>query len=90
MQGLYSYAKNTVWVDEHRSDRWYEPNGFFVHSESFIGCPITETMVCRQHGHITTLLLWPELEKSTLAGFAHFQNRQGEIPFSFGQPNALA
>lgn len=89
VQGLYSYAKNTVWVDEHLPDRWYEPNGFFVHSESFIGCPISETMVCRQHGHIATLMLWPELEKSTLAGFAHFQNRQGEIPFSFGQPNAL-
>jgi uncharacterized protein (DUF608 family) len=89
VQSLYSYAKNTVWVDEHRADRWYEPDGFFVHSESFRGCPIAETMVCRQHGHIATLLLWPELEKSTLAGFAHFQNRQGEIPFSFGQPNAL-
>ena len=89
VQSLYSYAKNTVWVDEHRPDRWYEPNGFFVHSESFRGCPIAETMVCRQHGHVATLLLWPDLEKSTLAAFAHFQNRQGEIPFSFGQPNAL-
>ena len=89
VQSLYSYAKNTVWVDEKRPDRWYEPNGLFVHSESFRGCPIAETMVCRQHGHLPTLLLWPELEKSTLAAFAHFQNRQGEIPFSFGQPNAL-
>jgi uncharacterized protein (DUF608 family) len=89
VQSLYSYAKNTIWVDEHRPDRWYEPNGFFVHSESFRGCPIAETMVCRQHGHVAALLLWPELEKSTLAAFARFQNRQGEIPFSFGQPNAL-
>jgi uncharacterized protein (DUF608 family) len=89
VQSLYSYAKNTLWLDEQRPDRWYEPSGLFVHSESFRGCPITETMVCRQHGHLPTLLLWPELEKSTLAAFAHYQNRQGEIPFSFGQPNAL-
>ena len=91
VQSLYSYAKNTVWVGERRghADRWYEDNGFFVHSESFRGCPISETMVCRQHGHIATLLLWPDLERTTLAGFAHFQNRQGEIPFSFGQPTAL-
>lgn len=89
VQSLYSYAKNTVWVDEHRGDRWYEPSGFFVHAESFRGCPIMETIVCRQHGHLPHLLLWPELEKSTLAGFAHFQNRSGEIPFSFGQPTSL-
>lgn len=89
VQSLYSYAKNTVWVDEQRSDRWYEREGFFVHSESFRGCPIAETMVCRQHGHLPHLLLFPQLERTTLAGFAHFQNRSGEIPFSFGQPNSL-
>ncbi|MBA3273346.1 MAG: hypothetical protein H0T11_05675 [Chthoniobacterales bacterium] len=89
VQSLYSFAKNTVWVDEPREDRWYEPNGFFVHSESFRGCPISETMVCRQHGHLPILLLWPDLEKSTLAAFAHFQLRDGEVPFSFGQPTAL-
>lgn len=89
VQSLYSHVKNTLWVDERRPDRWYEPNGFFVHSESFRGCPINETMVCRQHGHLPHLLLWPDLERSTLAAFAHFQLRDGEVPFSFGQPNSL-
>jgi uncharacterized protein (DUF608 family) len=89
VQSLYSYAKNSMWVDEHRTDRWYEPDGFFTHSESNRGCPITETMVCRAHGHLPTLFLWPELERSTLAGFAHFQLRNGEICFSFGMPYGL-
>ncbi|HTL31410.1 MAG TPA: GH116 family glycosyl hydrolase, partial [Tepidisphaeraceae bacterium] len=89
VQSLYSYAKNSMWVDEHRTDRWYEPEGFFTHSESNRGCPITETMVCRAHGHLPTLLLWPELERTTLAGFAHFQLRSGEVAFSFGMPYGL-
>ncbi|HEV2295788.1 MAG TPA: GH116 family glycosyl hydrolase [Tepidisphaeraceae bacterium] len=89
VQSLYSHVKNTLWVDEQRPDRWYEPNGLFIHSESFRGCPINETMVCRQHGHLPHVLLWPDLERSTLAAFAHFQLRDGEVPFSFGQPNSL-
>ncbi|MCS6861153.1 MAG: glycoside hydrolase family 116 protein, partial [Abditibacteriales bacterium] len=47
---------------------------------------ITETMVCRFHGHFPLLFLFPELELTTLRTFKHYQLKSGEIPFSFGRP----
>lgn len=89
INSLYSLAKNTLWVMSERADNWYPEVGFFTHSESFTGCPITETMVCRMHGHFPTLFFFPELECSTLNAFKHFQIRDGEIPFCFGKPTSL-
>ena len=89
INGLYSLAKNTWWVNSKEKDSWYLKEGLFTHSESFTGCPITETMVCRFHGHFPILLFFPELEKTTLHAFAHYQLGSGEIPFSFGQPAGL-
>ncbi len=89
INSLYSLAKNTLWVVSDRADNWYPEVGFFTHSESFTGCPITETMVCRMQGHFPILFFFPELEHSTLTAFKHFQIRDGEIPFSFGTPTSL-
>ena len=89
VNGLYSLAKNTLWVISERPDNWYLPEGFFTHSESFTGCPITETMVCRMHGHFPILFFFPELERTTLHAFHHFQLRDGEIPFCFGSPTGM-
>lgn len=69
INSLYSLAKNTLWVVSDRADNWYPEVGFFTHSESFTGCPITETMVCRMHGHFPILFFFPELEHSTLTAF---------------------
>lgn len=84
IQGLYSLAKNTVWIARTRKDEWWGEDGWFTHSESHTGCPITETMVCRMHGHFPILFFFPELEQSTLEAFRHFQISDGEIPFSYG------
>jgi uncharacterized protein (DUF608 family) len=46
-------------------------------------------MVCRFHGHFPALLFFPELEKTTLEVFRHYQLSSGEIPFSFGRPNGF-
>jgi len=89
VNSLYSLAKNTLWVVSDRADNWYPEVGFFTHNESFTGCPITETMVCRIHGHFPILFFFPELEHSTLTAFKHFQIRDGEIPFSFGMSTSL-
>jgi non-lysosomal glucosylceramidase len=86
INSLYSLAKNTIWIYSDRPDDWWGPMGFFTHSESFTGCPITETIVCRFHGHFPILFFFPELELTTLNGFAHYQLKTGEIPFSFGKP----
>jgi uncharacterized protein (DUF608 family) len=84
IQGLYSHAKNSVWIARTRDDDWWGKDGWFVHSESHTGCPIVETMVCRMHGHFPLLFYFPELETTTLEAFRHFQITDGEIPFCFG------
>lgn len=89
VNGLYSLAKNTWWVNSCEKDSWYLKEGLFTHSESFTGCAITETMVCRFHGHFPILFFFPELEKTTLYAFAHYQLGTGEIPFSFGHSAGL-
>ncbi|GEM_PF-1133479 len=79
INGLYSLARNTWWLDDGR----------FFHNESFTGCSVTETLVCRFNGSFATLLLFPELEKRTMREFARFQKDDGEIPFGFGIPMGL-
>ena len=89
INSLYSLIKNTLWVVSERPDNWYLKEGLFTHNESFAGCPITETMVCRMHGHLPALFFFPELERTTLHAFRHYQLRNGEIPFSFGSLTSL-
>ena len=89
VQSLYSLSKNTVWIAKTRVDEWWDSIGWFTHSESHTGCPITETMVCRMHGHMPILFFYPELERTTLEAFKHFQISDGEIPFSYGWESSM-
>lgn len=89
VQGLYSLAKNTVWIARTRKDEWWGADGWFTHSESHTGCPITETMVCRMHGHFPALFFFPQLERSTLDAFKHFQISDGEVPFAYGMKTSM-
>ncbi len=89
VQSLYSLSKNTVWIAKTRVDHWWGDIGWFTHNESHTGCPNTETMVCRMHGHLPILFFFPELERTTLEAFKHFQISDGEIPFSYGMENAM-
>ena len=76
VNSLYSLARNTLWIKDGR----------FAHSESFVGCPITETIVCRFYGSIPTAMFFPDLERNTMFQFAKHQRPDGAIPFAFGQP----
>lgn len=89
VQSLYSLTKNAVWIAKTRKDEWWGEDGWFTHNESHTGCPITETMVCRMHGHFPTLFFFPDLEASTLDAFRHFQISDGEIPFSYGMHTSM-
>ena len=89
VQSLYSLSKNTVWIAKTRKDEWWDSIGWFTHNESHTGCPITETMVCRMHGHMPILFFYPELERTTLEAFRHFQILDGEIPFSYGWESSM-
>ncbi len=76
INGLYVLARNSWWLDDGR----------FFQSESFTGCPITETLVCRFNGSSPLALLFPECEKATMREFARTQADSGQIPFGFGAP----
>lgn len=89
IQGLYSMAKNTVWIARTRSDEWWGQDGWFSHNESHTGCPITETLVCRMHGHMPIMFFFPELELTTLDAFRHFQIEDGEVPFTYGRGTSM-
>ena len=89
VQSLYSLSKNTVWIAKTRKDEWWDDIGWFTHNESHTGCPITETMVCRMHGHMPALFFYPELERTALEAFRHFQIADGEVPFSYGMDTSM-
>ncbi len=74
INGLYSWARNTAWIADGR----------FSHSESFTGCSINETIVCRFAGSWPLMLLFPDLERNTMRQFIHHQTEEGAIPFAFG------
>lgn len=76
INGLYIWPRNSWWMDDGR----------FFQSESFTGCPITETFVCRFNGSFPLALLFPECERATMRSVAAAQAPTGEIPFGFGSP----
>lgn len=76
INGLYILARNS----------WWTSDGRFFQSESFTGCAITETFVCRFYGSLPLALFWPELEKATMKQVAAAQAESGELPFGFGHP----
>ena len=76
INSLYVLARNSWWIDDGR----------FFQSESFTGCPITETLVCRFNGSFPLALLFPECERATMREFARTQAESGQIAFGFGDP----
>lgn len=76
INGLYVLARNSWWTEDGR----------FLLSESFTGCPITETLVCRFNGSFPLALLWPECEKASMAAFIQTQAESGQVAFGFGTP----
>ncbi|MCX5759486.1 MAG: GH116 family glycosyl hydrolase [Candidatus Hydrogenedentes bacterium] len=76
INGLYVLPRNS----------WWTSDGRFFQSESFTGCPITETFVCRFYGSFPLAVLFPECERATMRSVAAAQKLDGEIPFGFGSP----
>jgi len=89
VNSLYSLTKNTFLFVNPKADTWWGEEGLFTHNESFDGCCLQETMVCRMHGHFPSLFLFPKLEKTTLDAFRYYQLAGGEIPFAFGMGTGI-
>jgi uncharacterized protein (DUF608 family) len=78
---------NSLYVLPRNS--WWLADGRFFQSESFTGCPITETFVCRFNGSFPLALMWPDCERATLSEVKKFQIPSGQVPFSFGGPTGV-
>jgi len=75
LNSLAILVRNSAWLKDGR----------FTVSESFVGCPITETIVCRFYGSTATAMFFPDLEKNTMRQFMRRQRKDGAIPFAFGR-----
>lgn len=85
VNSFYTICKNSHWLSRWRPDDWYPANGLFLVNESFFSCSVSETMVCHI-SHFPILFFFPELERTTLEAYRHYQLGTGEVPFclSFG------
>ena len=80
VNSCYCLCKNAHWIAKWRPDDWYGPEGLFLVNESYTTCPISETLVCHST-HFPMLFFFPEMERTTLNAFRHFQLSTGELPF---------
>jgi uncharacterized protein (DUF608 family) len=80
VNSLYSIARNS----------FFTKDGRFGHSETFIDCPIIETLVCRFYGSIPIAMMFPDIEFNVMYQFAKYQRSDGAIPFAFGRPEFFA
>ena len=81
VNSFYSICKNAHWIARWRPDDWFPANGLFLVNESFTTCSISETLVCHST-HFPVLFFFPELERTTLEAYRHYQLGTGELPFS--------
>jgi uncharacterized protein (DUF608 family) len=89
INSLYCLAKNSWWNYAPGTDDVWGPDGLFTLNETFRDCPVTETVPCRFFGHYPALLLFPELEKTTLHALANYQLSTGELPFALAYGSGL-
>ncbi len=82
-------TKNTVWFAKSRPDDWWDEDGLVLVSESFVTCPLLDTLPCRFFGQWYQLFFFPELQKISLQGTRYFQLQGGEPPFCVGLSYAI-
>lgn len=81
VNSLYTITKNAHWIARWRADDWFPEEGVFLVNESYTTCSISETLVCHST-HFPVLFFFPELERTTLEAYRHYQLATGELPFS--------
>lgn len=82
VNSFYGLCKNSHWIARWRPDDWFPPEGLFLLDESYTTCPLSETITCHYWGNFPVLFFFPELERTTLEGYRHYQLESGEVPFS--------
>jgi uncharacterized protein (DUF608 family) len=82
LNSFYATCKNSHWIAPWRPDDWFPAEGLFLLNESYTTCPLSETLPCHYLGSFPVLFFFPELERTTLEAYRHYQLASGEVPFS--------
>jgi len=78
-------AEDSLWVQARPPlGDWAHPQGVFGLTESPRACPTTANIPCDWYGNLPIVWFFPELARSTLRAFHHYQTEEGEIPFALG------
>jgi uncharacterized protein (DUF608 family) len=83
LNSFYATCKNSHWIARWRPDDWFPREGLFLINESYTTCSLSETLPCHYFGSFPILFFFPELERTTLKAYRHYQLTSGEVPFSF-------
>ncbi|MHB9031961.1 MAG: GH116 family glycosyl hydrolase [Anaerolineae bacterium] len=83
LNSFYATCKNSHWITRARPDDWFPADGLLLVNESLTTCPLSETLPCHYYGSLPVLLFFPELERTALEAYRHYQLASGEVPFSF-------
>jgi uncharacterized protein (DUF608 family) len=86
INNLYLIADTSYW-DQAKPPLgdWAYPSGAFGMDESPRGCPHMCCIPCDWYGNLPIILFFPELARSTLRAFKHYQLETGEIAFALGK-----
>jgi uncharacterized protein (DUF608 family) len=91
INNLHLIAEDSYWAQPKPPlGEWAFPQGIFGMNESSRGCPHMDCIPCDWYGNLPLVYFFPDLALSTLNGFRHYQRKDGEIPFAFGQLGDLA
>ena len=64
---------------------WCHQGGLFGMLESPRGCPQIECNPCTFYGNLPVVFFFPELARSQLEGYLHYQREDGAAPFVIGR-----
>lgn len=89
VNSFYYIAKCSLWFHKPFKDDWYGDMGVLVMNSANSGLEWSECLVDYWHGHFGVLLFFPDLHKTTLKAFAHYQLSSGELPFCLGRQTSI-
>ncbi len=85
VNSLALLAEDSYWAQARPPlGDWAFPQGVFALNESPRGCPDLACIPCDWYGNLPVVFFFPELARTTLRAFKHFQKEDGEIPFLLG------
>jgi uncharacterized protein (DUF608 family) len=76
--------QNSFWLQSLDPDHWYGSEGFFCVNESLLACTQLACLANDETAEWTLNVLFPELARSKLRAFKHYQRANGQVPSTLG------